>query len=127
MSQPNGIFEQILASNLALIAAVEANTAALSGGAAKGATTSTKTTTTKNTKTEKAGPKFTKEQTVAAVVALKDAAGAPAARELLAKHGVDKVANVKPEQHDAVYEDAVAALEAFNESQAGGEEANDDI
>lgn len=128
MSQPTGILEQILASNLALIAAVEANTAALNGGAGKTTSTSTKTTNSKNTKTtEKSGPKYTKEQTVAAVVAFKDAAGAPAARDLLAAHGVDKVANVKPDQHDAVHDAAVAALEAFNAEKGGEDEANDDI
>lgn len=131
MSQPNGVFELLISTMQAHQAALEANTAAIlaNGGAAAPANTTTKTTGGKgakntSTKTEEKKPAHTKEETTAAVIALKDAAGAPAARELLSKHGIDKVANVPAEKFDVVYDDAVAALEEFNKNNA--EETTDD-
>lgn len=131
MSQPNGVFELLISTMQAHTVALEANTAAIlanGGGAAPANTTTTKPAGKggKNTpaKQEEKKPTHTKEETTAAVIALKDAAGAPAARELLAKHGIDKVANVPAEKFDVVYDDAVAALEEFNASK--GEETNDD-
>lgn len=130
MSQQNGVFELLISTMQAHTVALEANTAAIlaNGGSATPAPTSTKGTGGakggKNTKPEEKKPTHTKEETTAAVIALKDAAGAPAARDLLAAHGIDKVANVPAEKFDVVYDAAVAALEEFNASK--GEETNDD-
>ncbi|WPK30470.1 hypothetical protein SLP22_0005 [Salmonella phage BAU.Micro_SLP-22] len=129
MSQPMTLEALILG----LTAALEANTAALNakGGSAADAgaekTTGGKKTTTggKKTTTEKVGPKHTKAEATAAVVALKDAAGAPAARELLASFGIDKVANIPEDKFDEVFDGATKALEAFNDG--GNDEGEDDI
>lgn len=128
MSQPMTLEALILG----LTAALEANTAALNangGSAAAGTdagaekTTSTKkTSSTKKTTPEKTGPKHTKAEATAAVVALKDAAGAPAARELLASFGIDKVANIPEDKFDEVFDGANKALEAFKESSDEGED-----
>ena len=113
---------------LGLTAALEANTAALNangGSAATGTDAGAeKTTSTKKTTPEKTGPKHTKAEATAAVVALKDAAGAPAARELLASFGIDRVANIPEDKFDEVFDGANKALEAFKE---GSDEGEDDI
>lgn len=128
MSQPMTLEALIIG----LTAALEANTAALNanGGSAAADTGAEKTTSTKKTSStkkttpEKTGPKHTKAEATAAVVALKDAAGAPAARELLASFGIDKVANIPEDKFDEVFDGATKALEAFKE---GNDEGEDDI
>lgn len=79
-------------------------------------TTSKKTTgTRKSAATKKAEEvaksERTKQETLDSVVAVKDALGAPAARELLARHGFAKLSEVNDaKRYDALYEDATGLL-----------------
>lgn len=119
---------------LGLTAAIEANTAAHLASAGSSAPAATgKGTTEKATGGAKGGkgkadaqakPKHSKADATAAVVALKEAAGAPAARDLLASFGIDKVANMPEDKFDEVHDAAVKALEEFNAG--SNDEGNDD-
>lgn len=85
------------------------------------------TTTRKNTTTKKADDaaksERTKQETLDAVVAVKDALGAPAARELLARHGFAKLSEVNDaKRYDALYEDATGLLAEPAGSDAGEDE-----
>lgn len=90
-------------------------------------TTSKKTTgTRKSASTKKADDvaksERTKQETLDAVVAVKDALGAPAARELLARHGFAKLSEVNDaKRYDALYEDATGLL-----AEQPADESNDE-
>ncbi|QND44182.1 hypothetical protein [Providencia phage vB_PreS-PatoteraRojo] len=113
----SGIFEQLLAAQVKtneLLEAILAN----GGAVAAGSTTETKETTTaskggkKTTKKEDAPakPKHTKDEVVAAVVAVKDAFGAPEAKKITAHFDLKKVAEAKEDQFDAIVEMCNAKL-----------------
>ena len=113
----SGIFEQLLAAQVKtneLLEAILAN----GGAVAAGSTTETKETTTaskggkKTTKKDDAPakPKHTKDEVVAAVVAVKDAFGAPEAKKITAHFDLKKVAEAKEDQFDAIVEMCNAKL-----------------
>lgn len=80
-----------------------------------------KTTATKKAD-EVAKSERTKQETLDAVVAVKDALGAPAARELLARHGFAKLSEVNDaKRYDALYEDATGLL-----AEQPADESNDE-
>lgn len=102
----------------ALIAAVKANTAALTGkggGAAGGTAGTGKAGTT-------GGSKITFEQVKAAVVKVKDAKGKPAAQKIIREAGkAAELASIKAPQYEAVIEACKEALEE-GEDAGGGED-----
>jgi len=68
-------------------------------------------------------PEHTKQEVLDAVVSVKDALGAPAARDLLSRHGFAKLAELNdPARFDAVYEDATALLAEQGGDASGDEE-----
>lgn len=91
-------------------------------------TTSKKTTGGRKTAATKkaeevAKSERTKQETLDAVVAVKDALGAPAARELLARHGFAKLSEVNdPKRYDALYDDATGLLAEQPADEATDEE-----
>jgi hypothetical protein len=104
-----------------LIAAVNANTAALQGGSTAGAA-SEKATTAKSekattAKSEKATtakttkPKFSVEQASSLLLELKEAHGVEHAKAILTENGVAKMAEMPAEKAEAIYEAAKAKLE----------------
>jgi hypothetical protein len=110
----------------ALTAAIEANTAALLGGAGKAdkapAATAEKAAKTekveKAAKTEKAAyeAKHTKTEALAAIDEVKVKKGVPAAKAIIKAVGFDKLAEiVKPEDLDKLYEESKKALEDAEE------------
>lgn len=125
----SGILEQILEAQVktnTLLESLLANgvsaPAGETAGADTGKTTSTtgkKTTTGKGKTTEKPKPTHTKDEVVAAVVAVKDAFGAPAAKAITAEFGLAKIAEAKEDQFDAIFDACQAKLE---ESNAEGED-----
>lgn len=124
----SGILEQILEAQVktntlleSLLANGVAAPAGETAGADTGKTTSTtgKKTTTKAKTTEKPKPTHTKDEVVAAVVAVKDAFGAPAAKAITAEFGLAKIAEAKEDQFDAIFDACQAKLE---ESNAEGED-----
>lgn len=64
-------------------------------------------------------PKHTKDEVVAAVVAVKNAFGAPVAKEITASFGLAKVAEAKEDQFDAIFDACEAKLQ---EADAAAEE-----
>lgn len=125
----SGIFEQLLAAQVKtneLLEAILAN----GGAVAAGSTTETKETTTagkggkKTTKKEDAPakPKHTKDEVVAAVVAVKDAFGAPEAKKITAHFDLKKVAEAKEDQFDAIVEMCNAKL-----AEKGEEEEEEEV
>lgn len=109
-----------------LIEALNANTAALTGGAAASTTstaadkpaTTGKTTTGKTTKTTTPkGP--TREEVVALLTKIKDERGAAEAKPLIEAAGVKKMAEIPDDKLKSVFEAATALL-------AGGDDAGDD-
>lgn len=115
--------EQALAANTE---ALKAHTVAILGAGVLASqsdaktTTAAKTTATKTTaaaKTTKAKPVHTVEQAQAALVKIKDEFGLSEAKAILAAHEIDKMANIKAEQADAVF----AAAEARYTELSGGE------
>ncbi|EMQ4336842.1 hypothetical protein WG681_004741 [Salmonella enterica subsp. enterica serovar Newport] len=133
----SGIFEQLLAEQQKTNTLLEGVLAALSNGAASpadaGSETTEKTTSTKGgkgrstTKKEtetKAKPKHTKDEVVAAVVAVKDAFGAPEAKKITAHFGLAKVAEAKEEHFDEIVEMCEAKLAEKDE---GGNDEEDDV
>lgn len=128
----SGIFEQLLAEQQktnSLLEQLLANggTASAAAGedAGAGKTTTTKGKTTKGKTTAAADkPKHTKDEVVAAVVAVKDAFGAPAAKAITAKFGLAKVADAKEEHFD----DLFAACEAkLAEQDSDDNDQDDDV
>lgn len=124
----SGLFEQMLAAQLKtneLLAAILAN-----GGTVASATTETTETTTASKPTKSkakkdespAKPKHTKDEVVAAVVAVKDAFGAPEAKKITAHFDLKKVAEAKEEQFDAIVEMCNAKL-----AEKGEEDGDDEI
>lgn len=113
----NSLLEQLLANGGTTTAAAGEDT-----GAGK---TTTKGKTTKGKTTAAADkPKHTKDEVVAAVVAVKDAFGAPAAKAITAKFGLAKVADAKEEHFD----DLFAACEAkLAEQDSDDNDQDDDV
>ncbi|AGF87827.1 hypothetical protein SP124_00340 [Salmonella phage FSL SP-124] len=135
----SGIFEQLLAEQQKTNTLLEGVLAALKGGAvntsadAGGETTEKTTTTTKKggtskstktTETKATKPKHTKDEVVAAVVAVKDAFGAPEAKKITAHFGLAKVAEAKEEHFDEIVEMCEAKLAEKDE---GGNVEEDDV
>lgn len=109
----SGIFEQLLAEQQKTNSLLETlisngGGAAPAGDAAdagKGKTTGARGGKgTKTNTTEKAKPNHTKDEVVAAVVAVKDAFGAPAAKAITAQFGLAKIAEAKEDQFDAIFD-----------------------
>lgn len=110
-----------------LIAALNANTAAVSGGVA---TTSDKaeTTTTaakgkgkKADTTEAAKPEHSQEEVTAALVKIKDDFGIEHARAVMKKHKYDKMGDIKPEHFDAIFNEAEKLHAELTEEADAGE------
>lgn len=127
----SGIFEQLLAEQQktnSLLEQLLANggTASAAAGEDAGAgKTTTKGKTTKGKTTAAADkPKHTKDEVVAAVVAVKDAFGAPAAKAITAKFGLAKVADAKEEHFDDLFAACEAKL-AEKEDEDGNDEEDD--
>ncbi|EBZ0828110.1 hypothetical protein D6454_23320 [Salmonella enterica subsp. enterica serovar Infantis] len=134
----SGIFEQLLAEQQKTNTLLEGVLAALKGGAVNtsadaGGETTEKTTTTKKggtskttktAETKSAKPKHTKDEVVAAVVAVKDAFGAPEAKKITAHFGLAKVAEAKEEHFDEIVEMCEAKLAEKDE---GGNGEEDDV
>lgn len=104
-----------------LTAAVEANTAAVLGKGGTAATTDkpAKATADKPAKatTKKPASEHTREEMQAALAELKKEKGAPVAKEVISEHGgVEKMAEIPDDKIDAVYEAAVAAKEADDDT-----------
>lgn len=106
-----------------LITAVNANTAALQGGATAGAVATAepeakaekpaaaKATAAKATAAKVAKPKFSVEQASSLLLELKEAHGVEHAKAILTENGVAKMADMPVEKADAIYEAAKAKLE----------------
>lgn len=102
----------------ALTAAVEANTAALLGGAkvekpaATEKATKVEKTSAKAEKPAAYEAKHTKSEALAAIDKVKTDKGVPAAKAIIKEVGFDKLAEiVKPEDLDKLYELSKAAME----------------
>lgn len=86
--------------------------------------TTTKKTASKTKKDDKpAKPKHTKDEVVAAVVAVKDAFSAADAKAITAQFGLKKVADAKEADFDAI----VAACQAKLAEKEGEEEEEEEI
>lgn len=128
----SGIYEQMLAekqkTNALLEQLVALMGAAPAGDAEQNTTNKTTTkgkTSTKGKTTASADkPKHTKDEVVAAVVAVKDAFGAPAAKAITAKFGLAKVADAKEEHFDDLFAACEAKL-AEKEEEDGNDEEDD--
>ncbi|ECE9169165.1 hypothetical protein ZG22_20150 [Salmonella enterica subsp. enterica serovar Typhimurium] len=133
----SGIFEQLLAEQQKTNTLLEGVLAALKGGAVNtsadaGSETTEKTTTKggakggakSKTETKAVKPKHTKDEVVAAVVAVKDAFGAPEAKKITAHFGLAKVAEAKEEHFDEIVEMCEAKLAEKDE---GGNGEEDDV
>ncbi|YP_010161359.1 hypothetical protein JT333_gp60 [Serratia phage KpYy 1 41] len=133
----SGIFEQLLAEQQKTNTLLEGVLAALKGGAVNtsadaGSETTEKTTAKggakggakSKTETKAVKPKHTKDEVVAAVVAVKDAFGAPEAKKITAHFGLAKVAEAKEEHFDEIVEMCEAKLAEKDE---GGNGEEDDV
>ncbi|MCV9826664.1 hypothetical protein OIM36_23135 [Salmonella enterica subsp. enterica serovar Infantis] len=131
----SGIFEQLLAEQQKTNTLLEGVLAALKGGAVNtdaGSETTEKTTTKggakggskAKTETKAAKPKHTKDEVVAAVVAVKDAFGVPEAKKITAHFGLAKVAEANEEHFDEIVEMCEAKLAEKDE---GGNGEEDDV
>lgn len=129
----SGIYEQMLAEKQKTNALLE-QLVALMGAAPDGeetATGKTATTTTKGKATRGKAtstadkPKHTKDEVVAAVVAVKDRFGAPEAKKITAKFGYAKIAEAKEEHFDAIFDLCEAKLAEPEEDEGNSEE--DDV
>lgn len=117
----NSLLEQLLANGGASAAAADED-----AGAGKTTTTTTKAKTTKGKSTAAADkPKHTKDEVVAAVVAVKDRFGAPEAKKITAKFGLAKIAEAKEEHFDAIFDLCEAKLAEPEEDEGNSEE--DDV
>lgn len=112
-----------------LIAALNANTQALSGGSAtstaasttKEKTTGGKTTTTKEKAPTK--PKATKAEVSAALGEIKAAFGIDAARTIMSENGgFTKMADITPEHYDAIVAQCAAQISAGEDDGSETEE-----
>lgn len=129
----SGIFEQLLAEQQKtnslleqLLANGGASAAAADEDAGAGKTTTTKAKATKGKTTAAADkPKHTKDEVVAAVVAVKDRFGAPEAKKITAKFGLAKIAEAKEEHFDAIFDLCEAKLAEPEEDEGNSEE--DDV
>lgn len=125
----SGILEQILAeqqkTNTFLEQLVANGVATPTADAgATGKTTKTSTTKTSTTKTTAVKPTHTKDEVVAAVVAVKDAFGAPEAKKITAQFGLGKIAEAKEDQFDAIF---AACEEKLATQNADDGNAEDDV
>lgn len=109
-----------------LIAALDRNTAALTAAGTSAGSTSTAAATTGKAKKEekKEEPKITQEQVNAALIKIKDDFSMDEAKAIIKSAGkVDKMADIKPANYQAVYDAAVARHAELTEAGSGG---NDD-
>jgi len=91
--------------------ALNANTEALlkSGGTSAAATDKADTKPAGKGKAKDDTPKITQEQVNAALIKIKDDFGMDKAKEVIKEFGkVDKMAEIKPAQYQAVYDAAIA-------------------
>lgn len=117
----NSLLEQLLANGGTTSAA-----AGEDAGAGKTTTTKGKGTSAKGKSTSTADkPKHTKDEVVAAVVAVKDRFGAPEAKKITAKFGLAKIAEAKEEHFDAIFDLCEAKLAEPEEDEGNSEE--DDV
>jgi hypothetical protein len=115
--------EQLIAANTA---ALEANTAALLGGAAAGKTAAAKTGSAAGKTTAAKGPKHSVEQVHALVTKIGAEFGKEEARKVLkSSAGLAKLAEVTDANADKVFAAATAAYEEL-QSGAGETEGDDD-
>ena len=129
----SGIFEQLLAEQQKtnslleqLLANGGASSAAAGEDAGAGKTTAKGKTSAKGKTTAAADkPKHTKDEVVAAVVAVKDRFGAPEAKKITAKFGLAKIAEAKEEHFDAIFDLCEAKLAEPEEDEGNSEE--DDV
>lgn len=129
----SGIFEQLLAEQQKtnslleqLLANGGASSAAAGEDAGAGKATTTKGKATKGKATAAADkPKHTKDEVVAAVVAVKDRFGAPEAKKITAQFGLAKIAEAKEEHFDAIFDLCEAKLAEQEEDEGNSEE--DDV
>ena len=130
----SGIFEQLLAEQQktnSLLEQLLANGGASSAAAGEDAgagktTTATKGKATKGKTTAAADkPKHTKDEVVAAVVAVKDRFGAPEAKKITAQFGLAKIAEAKEEHFDAIFDLCEAKLAEAEDDEGNSEE--DDV
>lgn len=132
----SGIFEQLLAEQqktnslleqLLANGGVSSAAAGEDAGAGKTTTATTKGKTTAKGKSNAAAdkPKHTKDEVVAAVVAVKDLFGAPEAKKITAKFGLAKIAEAKEEHFDAIFDLCEAKLAGPEEDEGNYEE--DDV
>lgn len=118
----NSLLEQLIANGVSAPAGdAEETTTGKTTGGAKGKGTSTKGKGT-STATK---PKHTKDEVVAAVVAVKDRFGAPEAKKITAQFGLAKIAEAKEEHFDAIFDLCEAKLAEAEEDEGNGEE--DDV
>lgn len=115
----NSLLEQLLANGGASSAAGEDAGAGKSTAKGKGTSTKGKATSTADK------PKHTKDEVVAAVVAVKDRFGAPEAKKITAKFGLAKIAEAKEEHFDAIFDLCEAKLAEPEEDEGNSEE--DDV
>lgn len=131
----SGILEQIFAEKQKTNALLERNNELLeqliaNGGAPAGDADAPKTTTAKGKSTAKGKtttavkPNHTKDEVVAAVVAVKDAFGAPAAKAITAKFGLAKIADAKEEHFDPIFD---LCQEKLAEAEGGEEEEDEGV
>lgn len=126
-----GIFEQLLAAQEktnTLLEALIAGGVVADGTKGDDVKTGAKDTGKKTTggKTKKddapAKPKHTKDEVVAAVVAVKNAFGAPVAKEITASFGLTKVAEAKEDQFDAIFDACEAKLQEAEDAGSNDDE-----
>ena len=123
----SGIFEQLLAEQQktnSLLEQLLANGGASSAAAGEDAGAG-KTTAKGKTTAAADKPKHTKDEVVAAVVAVKDRFGAPEAKKITAKFGLAKIAEAKVEHFDAIFDLCEAKLAEPEEDEGNSEE--DDV
>lgn len=115
----NSLLEQLLANG-------GTTSAAAGEDAGAGKSTAKGKSTTKGKSTAAADkPKHTKDEVVAAVVAVKDRFGAPEAKKITAKFGLAKIAEAKEEHFDAIFDLCEAKLAEPEEDEGNSEE--DDV
>ena len=115
-----------------LTAALEANTAAILGAGGQTATTTAAAAPEKTTKTTKAAdkpakttkPKRSIEEASSLLLELKDGHGIQHAKDILAAHGVAKMAEMPADKAEAIYDAAKAKLEEL--AAGAGADAEDE-
>lgn len=116
----NALLEQLVAlMGAAQAGASEETTTGKTAGGAKGKATKGKATSTADK------PKHTKDEVVAAVVAVKDRFGAPEAKKITAQFGLAKIAEAKEEHFDAIFDLCEAKLAEAEDDEGNSEE--DDV